>query len=275
MDPYFRPSVTSLNVICCIVNTFLFIRPIHLLSKKLDTSTSTHVDKTVSELRLLSIKQCILSCVATVSTIVAMVGIAETDYSAAIWLPFDWILTLSSVILMYSWNNKYTDILCCCLYSYAKFTQSSYSLSEFVNSRKATPTTETGTTIGSNVNSMVIHEYSVKSVTVKSTKSVAIDMEIAGITNYKNEVKASSMVNNPLKLVKKISNQVSNRLTKKNSKTELGLKDQLNLKNSTSINKFDEMDDTPQFKLKYSQSETVPTYLMKTHTRQKTDENFN
>eukprot|EP01084_Bolivina_argentea_P202030 345230_1 len=247
MDTYFRPSVTTLNVICCLVNTFLFIRPIHLLSKKLDNTSNS--DNTVNDLRLLSIKQCILSCIATLSTVIAMVGIAETDYSAIIWLSFDWILTLLSVILMYSWNNKYTNILCWCLYSAAKL-NAEQKLAEIMHSTTRTRKTERSAT------TMVIHEYSGR----------------VASTSVTTKTDVNSKPKNPLTLVQRISNQISNKLQKKNSKTKLAA---LSLKETTTNPLDDELiGDIPPFKLTVSQSEPVPTYLLKSHTPQISADNI-
>ena len=105
-------SMASLDVIAGIINLILFITPLIMLSSLIkDDSVSTH------SLKNLTKKQCILSIIAVLSTIFALVGMLLID-SQQIFIPFDMVVSLIAIILLYQWNSTITNgLFCCCLQS--------------------------------------------------------------------------------------------------------------------------------------------------------------
>ena len=98
------------DIICGIINCYLFVRPIRKLRNKMKNmkleTKSTHI-------LALAIKNCILVCCAVLSTVIGLIGIIMVDM-ASVWISIDTIMTILSVVLMYEWNLYLLNYVCCC-----------------------------------------------------------------------------------------------------------------------------------------------------------------
>eukprot|EP00483_Globobulimina_turgida_P001855 UN01857 len=108
-------SFVAADIIAFLVNTYLFLRPIIALSKisKLGSNKDNDINK---QLKKVAIKQFILSCIASGSTILDIV-LATLFWLHQVWACLDVVLTTFSIILMYKWNDQIVDKLfhICCI----------------------------------------------------------------------------------------------------------------------------------------------------------------
>eukprot|EP01084_Bolivina_argentea_P259431 437734_1 len=104
-------SIASIDFVACIVNTILFSRPLFQLHKKRQ-STNQKRTNTVN-FKYVAIKQCILSLIAVLSTIFALLVVSMLNLYV-ICISFDYVISTSCIILMYSWNSSIIDKICCC-----------------------------------------------------------------------------------------------------------------------------------------------------------------
>ena len=104
------------DIICGIINCYLFVRPIKKLRNKMNNITTEYNLKTESKstnILGLAIKNCILVCCAILSTVIGLIGIILIDM-AQIWISIDTVITILSVVFMYEWNLYILNYLCCC-----------------------------------------------------------------------------------------------------------------------------------------------------------------
>merc|ERR1719203_1770164 len=105
-------SQALLDLTAGIVNCVLFVKPIC----KLYNLTIESGDGDGLRIKTLAYKQCILSMIAILSSIVSMFGIAVFGDIVPVFVASDMFLSAICIILMYKWNKFITDALfCCCL----------------------------------------------------------------------------------------------------------------------------------------------------------------
>ena len=104
---YALALVAGLDFISGIVNIILFTRPLFKLYKQINDT----------DLKSIAVKQCILSIIAVASTLIGVILIGITNEFVII-IGIDYMVSISSVLLMYKWNSWLTDrLLWCCLQS--------------------------------------------------------------------------------------------------------------------------------------------------------------
>eukprot|EP01084_Bolivina_argentea_P270228 459442_1 len=109
-------SLGTVDLIACAVNLYLFTRPIwklHKLNKNMQKNNSFIGDES-RDLKHIAIKQCILSIIATITTLFGVIFIALIDMSA-VFGSTDITVSFVCIIMMYKWNSFIVEKLCCCL----------------------------------------------------------------------------------------------------------------------------------------------------------------
>ena len=96
-----------LDFISMIVNCILFVIPVCKLYKLSNENIN---------IKKIAIKQCILSVIAVISSVVALAGIGAVSHITPTFVSVDMFISTCCVILMYKWNSKITESLfCCCM----------------------------------------------------------------------------------------------------------------------------------------------------------------
>ena len=103
--PFITISLILLNIVACIGNWYLYVKPIYILYFQ------THD----FYLKTICIKQCILVGIAILTTIITISFIFIFDLSQ-LFITLDVLVATICVILMYGWNRKIVGFLCCCCY---------------------------------------------------------------------------------------------------------------------------------------------------------------
>lgn len=103
-----------LDIIACIVNLYLFIKPVKTI-KKMIVTMYEQKDEDIENTKVLqhvAIKQCTLSVVTVITTLIAMIGIAMFSLPQ-IWVGLDVNISTLCIVLMYKWNDNLLHKLCC------------------------------------------------------------------------------------------------------------------------------------------------------------------
>ena len=120
------------DITACVTNTILFVRPLFALSKIIEKDDG---------LKYLAIKQCVLSMIAIISTIIALLIVAMFNlYIFAIYT--DLIVSSLCIILMYKWNGNCIDKLCLCCRRMMRPTDDVKNLDAVVNEKSVKSTTD-------------------------------------------------------------------------------------------------------------------------------------
>eukprot|EP01084_Bolivina_argentea_P030627 56705_1 len=99
-------SQALLDVTAGAVNCFLFVRPICKLYKLSNDNVS---------IKKIAYKQCILSLIAIISSILSMAGIGNIPNIVPVFVALDMLISTLCVVLMYKWNSYIAEIMfyCC------------------------------------------------------------------------------------------------------------------------------------------------------------------
>eukprot|EP01084_Bolivina_argentea_P311694 539555_1 len=113
----FRPSLISmglLDIIACSVTLYLFVKPIAQLRKQISNMSATNTRMQTDSLKLHQIakKQCMLSTIAVLTTVIGMTLVALFSMEQ-IFIGIDINISTVSLILMYKWNDYLVAKLCC------------------------------------------------------------------------------------------------------------------------------------------------------------------
>lgn len=109
-------SQAMLDLIAGTVSCVLFVSPICKLYKA--SADMEHADARKEALKIKGIahRQCILSMIAIISSIVAMAGLGAMPSSVPVFVSMDMFLSTACVILMYKWNTAITTkLFWCCI----------------------------------------------------------------------------------------------------------------------------------------------------------------
>ena len=107
----------------CAVNLYLFINPLRKLSKGVQIDSSRDISKCTAATELQKIytklikKNAILASVSILTTIGSWIVIAvlkDIIHIPATWTALDCIITLYCIVLLFTWNEREFEILCCC-----------------------------------------------------------------------------------------------------------------------------------------------------------------
>eukprot|EP01084_Bolivina_argentea_P222444 376518_1 len=123
LKQYSLISMGLLDVIACVVNLYLFIHPLYILTHVTEETAKdknhSFINNDTKALKHIAIKQCILSVIATVTTVAVIICVMLFDMSP-MFASIDVVLSLVCIILMYRWNAFITDRICCCYAQHIK-----------------------------------------------------------------------------------------------------------------------------------------------------------
>eukprot|EP01084_Bolivina_argentea_P110916 197995_1 len=164
----FLASMVLFDIVSGIVNGYLFIRPIYKLKTLKNVS---------AKLSYVAKKQRILSVTAIVSSIIANFGIALIDipqFNAG----FDIVISMTCILLMYSWNEEmYKKICCCCVKG--EEDEKNIAAEIIVASGKKSENTSNTTYTDHTINTCTNTTYTENTVTVNANTSISnIDMNV-------------------------------------------------------------------------------------------------
>ena len=124
------------DIAACVTNTILFVRPLFALNK---------ITGKDDDLKYLAIKQCVLSMIAIVSTIIALLIVAMFNlYVFSICM--DFVVSSLCIILMYKWNGKCIEYLCLCCCHFMTLSDDVKNLDSVVNQNDNTTSVQPSTT---------------------------------------------------------------------------------------------------------------------------------
>ena len=100
-------SNTLLDIVSTIINGILFVKPLFKLYK---------ISKFDINIKIIAIKQCILSMTAIISSILTLICCALFQSVAHAFISLDICISTLCIILMFKWNSFITSkIFCCCI----------------------------------------------------------------------------------------------------------------------------------------------------------------